>query len=79
LLAPSPAAEGNRSRVGTTGCALPAPVFAHRSHDSHIRDVQVTLRDFELGMTKQDLNLADIKPTFEPARRALVSLMPRAA
>ena len=42
-MAPS-AADGNRSRVGTTGCALPAPVFAHRPHDCHIGDVQIALR-----------------------------------
>jgi hypothetical protein len=30
------------------------------------------LRDFKLGMAKQDLNLADIKPTFEPAAVSLI-------
>src|SRR6266542_1366270 len=38
------------SRLSTAGCALPPPVFAHRPHDSHVRDVQVALRDFELGI-----------------------------
>jgi hypothetical protein len=52
--------------LSAPGCAPPAPQLAHRSHDSYVRDVQTALCDFELGVPKQHLDLADVEAIFKP-------------
>ena len=54
------------SSLGTRGGAPPAPELAHRSHDAHIRDVQIALSDLELGVPEEHLDLPDVEAVFKP-------------
>jgi hypothetical protein len=54
------------SSLSATGCAPPAPQLAHRSHDAHVRDVQIALSDLQLRVPEQQLDLADVEAILEP-------------
>ena len=45
----------------------------------HVGDLQIARRGFEVGMTEQDLNGAEIGAGFEQVRGEGVSPIPRAA
>jgi hypothetical protein len=60
-------AQGRPSSLGARGCAPPAPELAHRPHDAHVRDVQIALSDFELGVPEQQLDLTDVEAVLEPS------------
>ena len=54
------------------GAAPTLPQFPHRPHHADIGDIQVTLRDLQLGVAEQHLNLTDVEAVFQPAGGALV-------
>ena len=58
--------QGHLSPLSAPGCAPPAPELAHRPHDAHVGDVQVALRDFELRVPEEHLDLADVEAVSKP-------------